>query len=227
MATDDIHFEPAWNPPPAWADRPPRPPRPQLTTRWPNEKLARKALEDVLEPYGLVLIPEVKLRDPGKIFLFIDYVILCPPPWPHKAIGIEVKRGFDKLQDGLDVVRQVELYRKSIVVDNRVTCVLGEPLEHIFIWPGLNWADDCSHQAGARAIRLQAGRRNIGSIDVEYVWRYRDREDWQSAEWVRRVRFTEGQEAYWTSSGFEMLEGYFGAASKRVGDCNRGMRSAE
>jgi hypothetical protein len=222
----EVTVGPKWEPAPPWHERPPRPPQPKLVTRWTDEKQARRALEDTLRPYGLVLVPEVRLLERGHPFQFIDYVALCPDVWPVKAVGIEVKRGFDKLKDGLDAVNQAKRYRKAVVSDARVSCVLGEPLEHIFIWPGLNWADDCSHKAGARAIRLDAGRANVGSIDAEYVWRYQNG-DWRDARWMLRVRFTEGQEAFWTSQGFEMLDGYFGAASKKVGDPRRGLRSVE
>lgn len=226
MATDDIGIEldPAWNPPPEW-DRPPRPPQPKLTLKWPTERQARTALEDILEPYGFVLVPEVRLLERGHPFQFIDYVAICPENWPCKAFGIEVKRGFDKLKDGLDAVQQAQRYRKAMVSDDRVACVLGEPLEHIFIWPGLNWSDDCSHQSGARAIRLLAGRTNVGSIDAEYVWRYGP--DNRTAHWVLRVRFSEGQQAFWTSVGFEMLNGYFGAATQHKDGQSRGLRSVE
>lgn len=186
--------------------------------------MARKALEDTLAPYGFNLIPEVKLKETGQPFQFIDYVAICPEDWPVKAFGIEVKRGFDKLMHGLDAVDQARRYRRALVADNRVL-PYAKRLEYVFIWPGLDWRDDCVHKAGARAVRLHAGRANVGSIDVEYVWRYH--EDRTTAKWIKRVRMNCGQEAFWTSLGFEMLDGYFGAASKHVGNPDRGLRAVD
>lgn len=224
MALDDmvVKVGPQWEP---WPERAPRPPQPQLAQTWPREPQARWALEDLLAPYGFVLVPEVRLREPRQPYQYIDYVMICPESWPVKVVGIEVKRGFPKLMHGLDAIDQARRYRKTIIVDDRVSVALGDRLEHVFIWPRLDWGDDCVHQAGARAARVHAGRANVGSIDAEYVWRYGH--DNRDAAWQLRVRFMLGQETFWTSRGFEMLDGHLGAGAKRIGDPSRGMRSVE
>lgn len=219
----DVTVGPGWQP---WPERPKPPPKPQLVQRWPKEPMARAALEHTLAPYGFVLVSEVRLLERGHPFQWIDYVAICPEGWPVKAFGIEVKVGFDKLIDGLDAVTQALRYRKAVVSDDRIPCVLGERLEHIFIWPSLNWADDCSHHSGARAIRILAGRSNVGSVDAGYTLRYPNTPD-GVPEWKPRIKLMLGQGAFWTSRGFEMLEGYFGAASKHVGNVDRGLRSVE
>jgi hypothetical protein len=222
MATDDIEFEPAWNyPEDRWR---PKRPMPQIERSWPNERLARLACEDALSGY-FELVPEVRLLERGQPFQYIDYVAICPEDWPVRVFGIEVKRGFPKLKDGCDVVDQMRRYRRAVISDDRVAVALGDRLPYVFCWPGLDLGDDCSHKQAGRALRIYAGRSNVGSIDREYRWLYGPTPDLDA--WRLRVRLTCGQEAFWTSQGFEMVAGYFGVASKHADRLERGMRTVE
>lgn len=221
MATDDIQFEPAWN----YRDYSALPqrqkPLPSLTQEWSTEKEARVALEALLEPYGFILVPEVRVREPGKPFQRIDYVAICPAGWPIRLFGIEVKRGFPKLMHLLDVVEQAMRYRYCVIVDPRLSFAIGDRLQYVFTWPSLNAQDDCEHKAGARAIRIMAGRANIGSIDAGYGRDYGA--GYSSYSSTLNLSFRLGQEYVWTDRYFN--GGRFGVGMKFAEKPLRGLRA--
>lgn len=206
---------------PGWQE-PKSPPSPTiLAQEWATEKEARIALEDLLKPYGFILVPEVRVREPGKPFQRIDYVAICPPGWPIRLFGIEVKRGFPKLMHVLDVVEQAMRYRYAVIVDSRLAFATGDRLQYVFVWPRLNALDDCDHQSGSRAIRIMAGRANIGSIDAEYRRDYTA--DWRTPSEKLCLSLRLGQEYVWTER-YGRTEA-FGSAMKFAANPLRGLRA--
>lgn len=211
---------------PDWrAPLPRQPEQPRFPQQWATEKEARDALEQVLSPYGFILVPEVRLREPGKPHQRIDYVALCPEHWPIQIFGIEVKRGFPKLMHLLDVVEQAKRYRYAVLDDPRLPFVAGERLPYVFVWPSLNALDDCEHRSGSRAIRIMAGRSNIGSIDISFD----SVQDWRGyvLEWEQCLTFRLGQEYVWTDRYYGGDGGRFGLGSKFAGTPLRGLRNPE
>lgn len=243
MAIDDIQFEPAWNYPEAYAPRNLRPPRPSLPLRYPDEPSARHAFDTLIAPrLNLTLVTEVRLLDRGWPFQWIDYVALCPEGSPWPAFGIEAKSGFPEVKEACDAVEQARRYRKAVVSDDRVCSLLNEHLPYIFIWPSLRWHAESTweerktwgtdqHRSRGRAegeeraIRLLAGRTNIGSIDAEYQWV--TRADGSDGQWRLRVSLMLGQQGVWSSDGFDWLDGYFGPGAMHGKTPKRGLRSVE
>lgn len=219
MTLDDmmITVGPNWEKP--W--RPSAAPPAPIAQVWSTEKEARAALEALFTPYGFILVPEVRVREPGKPYQRIDYVAICPAGWPIRLFGIEVKRGFPKLMHLLDVVEQAMRYRYCVIVDPRLSFAIGDRLQYVFIWPSLNALDDCEHKAGARAIRIMAGRANIGSIDAG------DERDYGAGfgryETRHHLSFRLGQEYVWTDRYY--AAGRFGVGMKFAESPLRGLRA--
>lgn len=235
-----VQFEPVWNYPPGDTSFSYRPEAPVLPRRYPDEPAAEAALERFLSPY-CHLYRQVRLTQKGYPHQKIDYVAVFKDADAQSSlrlVGIEVKRGFDRLAEACAVAQQAMRYRQSRVTDPRLALMpfLDTQLPYVLIWPPLDWCDDtswCNGRPDAEVIRARyVGEKrgeargiyqllqhwNVGHIEVRPWWSYQDQ------EWRPGIVMMNGQQQVWTSRYIDQISDGFRGGAKLASNPKRGMR---
>lgn len=99
-----------------------------------SEKAARLHLEELLNG-RFRLFPEVWLEHAEGNRVRIDYVALPLFPFFTEAFGVEVKRGYEKVENLGMALKQAIDYRECRIVDKRAKKWQGKRLPYVFMYP--------------------------------------------------------------------------------------------
>jgi hypothetical protein len=236
-----VEFEPVWNYPPGYvptyADRPAEP---RLPRRYDIESDAERALEQLLSPY-FTLHRQVRLAEPDHPNQKIDYVAVFKDADAQSSlrlIGIEVKRGFDRVAEACAVIKQVLRYRKAKLSDPRgaLAPFLFTQLPYIAIFPRFDWCQGtewCNGRPNADVLRAEYVARcagesralylllqhfNVGYIELCPWW------SWSEQEWQTGLRLMVGQQQVWTSRYIDQISDGFRGGLPNIQNSRRGMR---
>jgi hypothetical protein len=211
-----------------------------MPRRYATETDAERALESILSPY-LHLYRQVRMAEPDHPNQRIDYVGVFKDADAQSSlrlIGIEVKRGFDRVADACAVIKQTLRYKKAVLSDPRkeLEPFLFRELPYVLIWPSFDWCHDTTWCNGrpdekilraeyvarchgeARALYLLLQHFNIGHIEYSPWWSS------LRQEWRPGIVLMNGQQQVWTSRYIDQIADGFRSGAALASDSKRGLR---